>query len=188
MWRGQLHNCTTCRLDAACNCNSLARQAYSKRTYNAEGHAAPTGEDELGRSSQRKRPIQTDTCTELLPAGLLGWIRGRQLTNSDLVAGVAPGCCSIHEVAIAGAALQVDLSQVITLSQGGGICAAYAVLTSACPALLGCMPSKCKGVKTQAHLCVVIEGGVHIGCRPWHQRSTCSKQMHSQEGSMVGMA
>ena len=69
-------------------------------------------------------------------------MRGRWRTDSDLVAGVAPGCCSIHEVTIAGAALQAKMSQVMTLPQVLGSCAAYAVLTPACPALLGCMLAK----------------------------------------------
>ena len=48
-------------------------------------------------------------------------MRGQWLTNSDLVAGVAPGRCSIHEVAIAGAALQAKVVQMMTSSQVKGV-------------------------------------------------------------------
>ena len=68
-------------------------------------------------------------------------MRGWWFTDSDLVAGVAPGRCRIHEVAIAGAALHAKMSQVMSLPQSLGSCTAYAVLTSACPALLGSMQS-----------------------------------------------
>ena len=115
-------------------------------------------------------------------------IRGGWLTNSDLVAGVAPGCCSIHEVAIAGAALHATMSQMMSFSHILGFYTACAVLPLACPALVRSMPSENREAQAHAYMCTLLEGSLHIGCMPWHQRNTCGRQMHSQGESSVGMA